>query len=501
MYPSSTFYPSPAVPTSLTCSTTGQAIALTQQIARSGEGEVWRTDRDGYLAKRYHTPSPQRIRKLEVMIANSPQDPNAGMNHISFAWPRSLLRDASGNCVGFLMPAIVHSVELLDVYNPRRRQIVLPGFNWLYLHTTALNLASIIRAIHTKGYVLGDIKPQNVLVNNRALPAIIDTDSFQVRHPETGELYRCPVGSEGFTPPELLGQDLSLIEQIEAHDRFRLAIMIHLLLFGDHPFKGKWIGEGESPDPTELLRCGFWPYASHKLIQPGPLTIPLEIVHPAIQACFLRCFNTGHSNPMLRPTAREWYEALKLGIADLTQCRKDKRHYYSQTSGKCYWCDRKKKLGVDIFSTSSTVPRRTSVKTGSPIAALPGQILQRVPTAFRKSPVSIGLPRSSTAPAAQPTSTTTAMPNPRQPLQAPQVMPLIQTAVNQRRTVWIGLGSVAGGAGVLLGLPAFLGNSGMNQSEINLTIVGLVLCSGLVAAGFLLSKMLEKINKQNARKN
>lgn len=491
--------PLPVAPTNLTCLTTGQSIALTQQIAKSGEGEVWRTDLTGYLAKLYHNPSPGRIRKLEAMVANPPQDPNAAMNHISFAWPKSLLQDANGNCVGFLMPAIAHSVELLDVYNPRRRQIVLPGFNWLYLHTTALNLASIVRAIHAKGYVLGDIKPQNVLVNNRALPAIIDTDSFQVRHPETGELYRCPVGSEGFTPPELLGQDLSSVEQTEAHDRFRLAVVIYLLLFGDHPFKGKWAGEGESPDPTELLRRGFWPYGAHKFIQPGPLTIPLDVVHPAIQACFLRCFNGGHTNPTLRPIAKEWYDALKVGIADLKLCRKDKRHYYSQIGGKCYWCDRKKTLGIDIFSTSSSIPRKASGTAGSPIETFKGQIIKRVPVTLRKSFAGRGLARSSTIPAANRTSTATITPNPVQQLQAftitkPQVMPLVQAAVSQRRTIFIGLGSVVGGVSVLLGLPVLLGSSGMNQGEIDLTIVGLLLCSGLVAAGFLLNKMLEKNN-------
>lgn len=107
--------------------------------------------------------------------------------------------------------------------NPQRRRAVLPGFNWLYLHVTAMNIASITQAIHAKGYVLGDIKPQNILVNNQALPSVIDTDSFQVRDPQTGEVFRCPVGSEGFTPPELLGQDLAAIDQTAGHDRFRQA--------------------------------------------------------------------------------------------------------------------------------------------------------------------------------------------------------------------------------------------------------------------------------------
>lgn len=333
----------------LTCCSTGQSISLVKQIAISGEGEVWRTNLPGYLAKLYHDPDPQKIRKLEVMVANPPQDPNAQIKHTSFAWAKSLLRDARGKCVGFLMPEIAGSVEIIDVYNPRRRRMVVPGFNWLYLHATAINIASIIAAIHRAGYVLGDIKPQNILVNNQALASIIDTDSFQVKDPETKAIYRCPVGSEGFTPPELLGEDLGTTDQTEIHDRFRLGVIIYLLLFGDHPFKGKWVGKGDSPEPNELLRQGFWPFGVNSSIQPGPLTIPLDTLHPELKKCFQRCFTEGHAHPELRPTAQKWFSTLQLAMKELKVCRKNPRHYYSESYGKCYWCDRQRSLGVDIF--------------------------------------------------------------------------------------------------------------------------------------------------------
>jgi len=73
------------------------------------------------------------------------------------------------------------------------------------------------------------------------------------------------------------------------------------------------------------------------------------IVHPAIRECFLKCFNDGHKNPNLRPTAREWLEALRTGNNNLTICGRVDSHYYSRTFGNCYWCDRSTNLGVDIF--------------------------------------------------------------------------------------------------------------------------------------------------------
>ncbi|MEH2316388.1 protein kinase domain-containing protein [Nostoc sp.] len=335
----------------LTCASTGKSITLLgEPIADSGEGKVWRTNQNGYLAKIYHDQKPERVQKLAVMIMHRPKEPNSHLNHISFAWPKSLLKDAHGDCVGFLMPEIKEGKELIDIYNPQLRKRLKLEVDWRFLHTTALNIASIIEAIHISDYVLGDIKPQNILVNDRALPSIIDTDSFQVRNPVNGKIYRCPVGSPDYTPPELIDQDFSSIDQTEVHDRFRLAVIIYQLLFsGQSPFGGTWIGAGEIPKMNELIRQGLWLYAPNNLIQPVDRTIPLEIVHPEVQRCFLRCFNDGYKNPNLRPTAEDWVKALRLAVNELTICGKVDSHYYSRTYGKCYWCDRSTKLSIDIF--------------------------------------------------------------------------------------------------------------------------------------------------------
>ncbi|MFM6679559.1 MAG: protein kinase domain-containing protein [Dolichospermum sp.] len=337
--------------TVLTCAITGKSITLLgQEIANSGEAKVWRTNENGYLAKIYHSPTPERVQKLAVMIDNSPTEPNSHLGHVSFAWPKSVLKNAQGNFVGFLMPEIKGGKELIDVYNPQRRKKLELEIDWRFLHTTALNIASIIAALHEAGYVLGDIKPQNILVNNRALPSIIDTDSFQIKNPRNSKVYRCLVGSEGYTPPELMGRDFDIIEQTEVHDRFRLGVIIYQLLFGGNsPFQGKWTGAGETPEPNELIRRGLWVYGANTLITAAARTIPLEIVYPDIQQCFLKCFNDGHKNPNSRPTAREWLEALKVGNDNLTICGRVDSHYYSRTFGNCYWCDRSTNLGVDIF--------------------------------------------------------------------------------------------------------------------------------------------------------
>ncbi|OKH56251.1 hypothetical protein NIES2101_00250 [Calothrix sp. HK-06] len=327
----------------------GQPVLLTTRLASNGEGEVWQTNRNGYLAKIYHSQDAKRLKKLQVMLANPPEDPTRSQNHISIAWVQELLIDVQGNCVGFLMPVISQAKELQYVYNPQHRQNHAPKFNWYYLHATAYNVALIVSTIHAKGYIIGDMNPKNLLVNDKGLVSIIDTDSFQVTDAKTGIVYRCNVALEGFIPPELLNKELSSLNQTRYHDHFRLAVIIHHLLFGYHPFMGKWLGHGEPLEQKELIKQGSWLYSQNSPLQPTQNTIPLNVVHPEIQKLFLKCFNDGHTTPRLRPTAQDWCNALRIALSDLAACSKVPNHSYSRFYGKCYWCEREKQLGVDIF--------------------------------------------------------------------------------------------------------------------------------------------------------
>lgn len=108
-----------AMITILTRASNNQPVSLGKQIASSGEGVVWETNLSGYLAKIYHDPTPERIKKLEVMVANPPADPMLSRNHISIAWPHDLLKDGSGAAVGFLMPAVRQSLQLTSIYIPK----------------------------------------------------------------------------------------------------------------------------------------------------------------------------------------------------------------------------------------------------------------------------------------------------------------------------------------------------------------------------------------------
>lgn len=326
----------------------GALVQLAERIASSGEGEVFGTDRPDRLVKIYHAMDEARLKKLRAMVANPPSDPTLAQGHPSIAWPIDLVAE-DGRPVGFVMPRIPRAIGMNAIYNPRLRQRHAPGFNWYYLHVAALNVSWIVQAIHAKGYVIGDLKTDNLLVDPGTMVTIIDTDSFQVPDGGGGTVHRCAVGSEGFTPPELIGRDFADLDRTEVHDRFGLAIIIHLLLAGYHPFNGVWSGTDDPPGRDELIRRGHWPHAETSKLKPGPAAIAPETFHPAIEECFRRAFDIGHVKPRGRPAARDWYHALRAAADDLVPCETNAAHLHASRSADCPWCRRATALGIDVF--------------------------------------------------------------------------------------------------------------------------------------------------------
>jgi DNA-binding helix-hairpin-helix protein with protein kinase domain len=355
----------------LQCKNSGEWIDLVKEINSSGEGKIYATNKTGFLAKIYHNPTPERSIKLQIMANDPPADPTLSQGHISIAWPKDLLQDSGGSILGFLMPEIKNGQTLIKVYNPRFRNKQIPGFNWVYLHITAMNVASTIDVLHNKNYVVCDIKQQNLLLQSTGQISIIDTDSFQIRDKITGKIHRSHVGSGEYTPPEMFNVDFTTVDRSELHDRFGLAIIIWQLLFGNHPFSGEWVGGGNQPNIDKLIHQGDWIYGKNSKLKATPLSIPLNVIHPELERLFRKCFDDGYRTPYARPSAADWKNALEIAIPQLTPCSSINNHYYARSYAKYYWCQRKIQISYDAFpaihgSVRTQIPVIVSVKNNSP---------------------------------------------------------------------------------------------------------------------------------------
>ena len=100
----------------------GQTITTGEEIGRGGEGSVYAVlGNNDVVAKIYHPAQRTHLRhaKVTAMVAQPPLDSGRAFSppHIALAWPTDLLFE-EGAFVGFLMPRIERSPNLIALFNP-----------------------------------------------------------------------------------------------------------------------------------------------------------------------------------------------------------------------------------------------------------------------------------------------------------------------------------------------------------------------------------------------
>lgn len=339
-------------------------LAEQHRLGAGGEARIYALPQEpGLVAKIWHKPTPERSRKLRVMLANPPTDPMGAQQHVSIAWPVDLLHvpGRAQALAGFIMPRVENMRPVGEFSSPKVRRDRCPLFHYTYLHRTARNLATAVRALHERGYVIGDLNESNVLVAETALVTIVDTDSFQVWDAEAGVMYRCRVGKPEYTPPELQGKSFAQVDRDVAHDRFGLGVLIfQLLLEGTHPFAGVYRGRGEPPLLEQRIAAGHFPHAPSAQVPygPKPTAPPFETLAPGIRDLCLRCFQDGHFRPSLRPEPQTWQYAIEEAESHLVACHWNNQHVFGDHLDECPWCARAKRLaGRDPFPSVEGVKR------------------------------------------------------------------------------------------------------------------------------------------------
>ena len=129
------------------------SIALTNELARGGEGAVSEIAGDAkLLAKIYlKAPSHEKVSKLKAMILIG-----SGVKPGLAAWPLELVHSGS-TVVGFLMSRVAGKQDAHHLYSPKSRAAAFPEANFKFLTHVSLNLANAYSAVHELGVIIGDV--------------------------------------------------------------------------------------------------------------------------------------------------------------------------------------------------------------------------------------------------------------------------------------------------------------------------------------------------------
>ena len=330
-------------PTSAIVDSNGAPVSLGKRLGGGAEGDVFLvSSKPGFAAKIFKSVAPQRVDKVRAMVANHPK------SILGFtAWPTEILlsRDTR-QPVGMLMP-VSPGKDIHMLYSPKSRRSEFVSAGWPFLVRAAINTARAFAAVHSAGYVIGDVNHGSVLVADDATVRLIDCDSFQVV--VGSRQYLCEVAVETFTPPELQNGKFRGALRTPNHDCFSLAVMIFLLLFvGRHPFSGRYRG-GDMPIPKAIAEFRFAYGASRSQLgmdQP-PGTPPLGMVGVRVAGLFEAAFGPG-GLATGRPSAEVWVGALGELDQHLVRCTNSPAHSHRKDVA-CPWCVMEAATGLMLF--------------------------------------------------------------------------------------------------------------------------------------------------------
>ena len=307
-------------------------------LSSGGEGSVYEViGRPGLVAKIYHENkrSQKRYEKLSAMVsipANTLPE---------CAWPQELLFQNEAFC-GFVMDRVTGIGHLVDFFVYENRA----AYSWDRYIIAALNIAAAVNNIHDAGLIIGDLKPDNIILDpSVGRVRFVDTDSYQVTGRD-GTLYPCTVATPEYIPPEL--QNINFEANTNTAffnrmtDNFSLAVIIFkVLMNGVHPFA--CFSPKRSVNNLEInIRNGWSPYFSETDLD-RELRVTLRspdmtVLSPELRGLFRQAFVDGRLNPELRPDASSWFYALRNFINKLTLCRTNNRHMYYSALISCPWC-------------------------------------------------------------------------------------------------------------------------------------------------------------------
>ncbi|ASQ06004.1 helix-hairpin-helix domain-containing protein [Sinorhizobium meliloti] len=337
-------------------SSDGRRLTLGGLLAKGGEGAVHHiVEAPDLVAKIYlRGKAGDRREKVEAMVSA-----RLHLTTSFVAFPVDTLKTQRGEFLGFTMKKVNGFKSVHDLYGPASRKSEFPTADANFLVRAAINLARAIASVHATGCVIGDINHSGVLVSEKALVTLIDSDSFQFR--SQSKLYRCLVGVPEYTPPELQGALLDRTDRMPNHDNFGLAVLLFQLLFlGRHPFAGRYRGKGDM-DIRKAIGEGRFAYSERRaetMMEPPPYVPALDDYGKEVARAFETAFRLPAKHTNGRPLASEWVTLLTSVEAGLKTCAADRAHSYAGSLSSCPWCSIERSMGRSLFAAqySPTAP-------------------------------------------------------------------------------------------------------------------------------------------------
>lgn len=275
-------------------------LRLGALLGEGGEGSVYEvsTSQVAKIFDREHLTEHRRA-KIALLVAS-------GIGADGICIPQATLTDDSGRFVGYIMSRAEGRVFSRSLFSPSRFTKHFPHWTKLDLVDVCISLLEKVDLLHSHNVLIGDINPKNLLVDAAKNVWLIDADSWQV------DGYPCPVGTEMFSAPTLLGNSYGERLRTAEEERFAVAAMLFMIMItGQFPYARS----GSSGDVRELIMAGEFAFqyqtASNRDQPAGKWKYMWSHLHPRVKSLFWNTFHKDGNRYSRRPSASEWLQAFR----------------------------------------------------------------------------------------------------------------------------------------------------------------------------------------------
>ena len=220
--------------------------------------------------------------------------------------------------------------------------------NWLSYLRICIKIARSVKRLHAAGLAHSDLSYKNVLIDPiTGCASIIDIDGLVV----PGKFAPDVIGTPDFIAPEVMRtlklpiSDKNRKFPSRLTDQHALAVLIYMYLLNRHPLRGRKVHDCDDETNDENLAMGEkalfiedltdisnrydlkWVKRNeapsrlqHLLPWQDIDVLPYKILGPYLSELVKRAFSDGLHNPMLRPLAGDWEDALVKTTDLLQQC-------------------------------------------------------------------------------------------------------------------------------------------------------------------------------------
>lgn len=249
--------------------------------------------------------------------------------------------------------------------------------NWLSYFQICVNIARGVKRLHSAGLAHSDLSYKNVLIDPQGgMANIIDIDGLVV----PGKFAPEVIGTADFIAPEVLAtkhlgkNDPNRKLPSRLTDLHALAVLIYMYLLYRHPLRGgNYFGQIDEQEEENLLMGSKALFVEHptdksnrnfkreygdNLDKFKPWTdlnrTPYTITGPYLKELFEQSFIKGLHNPMDRPPADAWEQALiktndlKLECSN-KNCEQKWFIYTNTQNTKCPFCDTRYQHSIPVL--------------------------------------------------------------------------------------------------------------------------------------------------------